>query len=298
MRSPLLPGSCQLIKAPPDMERCALFSYLSSLSYYPAMKRHIPKGSQHNHFTRQGTVCKTLFLLVISGLGVYLTSRWTGWEEMSSSVQVEKGQQWLWQGGLAALGLVAVVVLKPDAAVYIAPFYAFLQGALVGILNRVICGSVAGWVVSREMLERALLLTAAMLLLTSFLSLAGVLRMGKRSRTVLYCSMAVLLATRVSESLWKHGQVQLLQLWPPSWWKDAASMAALALACTSYLDYFQQIGTLEKRATDKKHEWYWAFLLLMSILWVYLRVVLLLIQKKEKEEKEKKKGRMSGKKKS
>lgn len=226
--------------------------------------------------TVNGTIGKTAVLFVL-----LLASAAVGWQQTGSPEIVEKNGELVynysipalaWVGLFVGIGLVFLLMFKPHLAKFIAPVYAIAEGFFVGALSRMYETFYNGIVV------QAAGATIAVFGVMLFLYRARIIKVTERFRTIVVsatigimvfygvCFLVRLFAGADSVSF--LASASLLSI---GFSVFVAGIAAMNLA----LD-FDFIERGSKMGLEKDFEWYGAFALLVTIVWLYLEMLRLL----------------------
>ena len=226
--------------------------------------------------TVNGTIGKTAVLFVL-----LLASAAVGWQQTGSPEIVERNGELVynysipalaWVGLFVGIGLVFLLMFKPHLAKFIAPVYAIAEGFFVGALSRMYETFYNGIVV------QAAGATIAVFGVMLFLYRARIIKVTERFRTIVVsatigimvfygvCFLVRLFAGPGSVSF--LASASLLSI---GFSVLVAGIAAMNLA----LD-FDFIERGSKMGLEKDFEWYGAFALLVTIVWLYLEMLRLL----------------------
>lgn len=234
-------------------------------------------SEDRDRFTVRGVLYKTLFLLLLLGGGVYAVCQGINWEELLREERIEEVRICCLIGVVSATLVGLGIVYQPGLAMYLAPVYALMEGGLLGLVVKVADKSYPGLPLN------VLFFTIGTLLLLSLMSLSGMLVLGQRARNLLTtCCIMLFLSYGLRLLGW------LLHLRLPAVFDDPVielgiNVFVLVVACVAYLDDFQRISELELAGAPSEKEWYRAFCLLVSIVWVYLRILKLFQDQKRRK---------------
>jgi uncharacterized YccA/Bax inhibitor family protein len=226
--------------------------------------------------TVNGTIGKTAVLFTL-----LLLSAAAGWMNTGEPEVVERNGALVynytipalaWVGAIVGIGLVFLLMFKPHLAKFIAPAYAIAQGFFVGALSKMYETFFNGIVV------QAAGATIAVFGVMLFLYRARIIKVTDRFRTIVVsatigimvfygvCFLVRLFAGADSVSF--LASASLLSI---GFSVLVAGIAAMNLA----LD-FDFIERGSKMGLDKGFEWYGAFALLVTIVWLYMEMLRLI----------------------
>lgn len=231
----------------------------------PALRQDVFTSVAHTSsetMSIQGTVNKSLFLLLL----VFATSA-AVW---NSSVVVAGGFALI--GGIGALILAVVTVFKKEWAKFTAPVYAVLQGALLGGISSMI-----------EMKYPGIVMQAVGLTFSTTFCMLGAYKTGliratdkfKRGMAIamgglflFYIVMMVLGLFGIQPAFF-HGS---------SNFSIIISLVIVGIAALNLIMDFDFIESGSRVGAPKYMEWYGAFALLVTLIWLYMEILRLLMK--------------------
>lgn len=219
--------------------------------------------------TLQGAINKTLILLAI-----LVVSAGVVWFKFTDLLpENTEVRQILWYaGGGAIIGfiLALIITFKPNSAPVLAPFYALAQGVFIGITS-LLLETVAPGIVSQAVLL-TMLVFGTMLL--SY-------RMGwlkatpKFKKMVIYGTVAIALLYLVNMIMGFFGST-IPYIHESGWIGIGFSIFVVGLAAFNLILDFDFIESASQSGAPKFIEWYAAFGLLLTLVWLYLEILRLL----------------------
>jgi len=226
--------------------------------------------------TVNGTIGKTAVLFTL-----LLISAAAGWMNTDSPEIVERNGQLVynyaipalaWVGAIVGIGLVFLLMFKPHLAKFIAPAYALAQGFFVGSLSKMYETFFNGIVV------QAAGATIAVFGVMLFLYRARIIKVTERFRTIVISATIGIMVF--------YGVCFLVRLFAGA---DSVSFLASAslisigfsilvagIAAMNLALDFDFIERGSKMGLDKGFEWYGAFALLVTIIWLYMEMLRLI----------------------
>ena len=226
--------------------------------------------------TVNGTIARTAVLFVL-----LLASATVGWMQTGAPEIVEKNGELVynysipalaWVGLFVGIGLVFLLMFKPHLAKFIAPAYAIAEGFFVGALSRMYETFYDGIVV------QAAGATIAVFGVMLVLYRARIIKVTERFRTIVITATIGIMVF--------YGVCFLIQLFAgsdsvsflasPSLLGIAFSVFVAGIAAMNLALDFDFIERGSKMGLDKNFEWYGAFGLLVTIVWLYLEMLRLL----------------------
>ncbi|MET0902876.1 MAG: Bax inhibitor-1/YccA family protein [Acidimicrobiales bacterium] len=225
----------------------------------------MPTDTRVETMTVTGTVWATAALLVLLvGAGIY------GWNTVDTTAENPTLPGWIFPIALVAFGVALVTCFKPDLARFTSPIYALLQGVFLGAISGLY--NVAWDGIAYQAVALTIGVFAMMLFLygTRIIKVTEKLRMGIFAATGAVC--LVYLANLVF-SLFGADLPFLHDSGPIG---IAISLAIVGVAAFNLLLDFDFIERGAAAGAPAKTEWYAAFGLLVTIVWLYLELLRLL----------------------
>lgn len=185
----------------------------------------------------------------------------------------------LWiSGALGGLAIGFFLRFTPKAAAYLAPVYALLEGAFLGPFSYLF----AKWI-APEIIFQALILTFGILFTLLLAYRVGLIRVsGAMQRMVvaatggvmfLYLAVFLLQLFGVGNIPFVH---QLFAIQGAGWLGIGFTCFCIVLASFNLVMDFQFIEEGARQGLPKYMEWFGAFALLVTLVWLYIEIVRLL----------------------
>jgi uncharacterized YccA/Bax inhibitor family protein len=220
--------------------------------------------SRGTTMTIQGTAVKTMILLAITAVTAGFA-----WNEMSSGSELMIPVMI----GSAILGFIVamVTIFKPTWAATTAPIYAAVEGVFLGALSSMI--EARGY---RGIALQAVSLTMGTLFVMLVLYSTRIIKVTQRLTTgIIAATGAVALLYFVTIILsFFHISVPFIHSAGPI--GIAFSLFVVALAAFNLLLDFDYIEKSAAHGAPKSMEWYGAFGLIVTLVWLYLEILRLL----------------------
>jgi len=215
--------------------------------------------------TVNGTVAAPAVLLVL-----LLAAGWVGWAQVDPSPERINVPGWLFGAVIVGLGIAIVTVLKPKLARFTAPVYAIVEGLFLGAISHVFNLQYEGIVV------QAVGLTLGVFALLLFLYATKVIKVTDKLRTgIVVATGAVFLVYMVSLVLRLFGgNVPFIHDSSPV--GILFSLAVVVIASLNLVLDFDFIDKGARQGAPKYMEWYGAFGLIVTLVWLYLELMRLL----------------------
>jgi uncharacterized YccA/Bax inhibitor family protein len=224
---------------------------------------------RHGVMTIGGTVSATAVLFAL-----LLVTATIGWTMTKSAVRTEGNFSvfpgWILLPVFAGLGLAILTVVKPHLARVTAPLYALTEGFFVGSISKVYNDLWNGIVVQAAAATIAVF--GVMLLMYSL----RIIRVTERFRKVVIgatLGVVVLYLGSIIFSMFGHTPSFISQ---PSVLGILISVAVCAIAAFNLALDFDIIERGAAAGAPKYMEWYGAFALLVTVVWLYIEMLRLL----------------------
>jgi uncharacterized YccA/Bax inhibitor family protein len=221
--------------------------------------------------TVQGTIAKSFALLAV----LSATAIWS-WGKMSAG---ELQPVVLPAAGIGGFVLALVTIFKPTAAPWTAPLYAAFEGVLLGAISALIEGRLGGAKGPYTGIAlQAVSMTCGTLFCMLFVYATGLVRVTDKLRAgIVAATGAICLVYLVSIVLGMFG-VQVPFLRQPGPIGIGISLVIVGVAAFNLLLDFDFIEKGAQAGAPKYMEWYGAFGLMVTLIWLYLEILQLLRQ--------------------
>lgn len=229
--------------------------------------------AEGERMTMNGTIGKTALLLVLA----VLSGGWT-WQRFAEAAAggdlataVAGIQPFLWGGMIGGLVLALVTVFAKRWAGITAPLYALAEGFFLGAISAVLELSYPGIVFQAVMLTAGVM--AAMLLAYR----SGWIKVTDKFRTgVVAATGAIALLYLVDIGLRAFTSVQVPFIHESGLLGIGFSVLVVGLAALNLTLDFDFIERATAQGAPKYMEWYGAFGLMVTLVWLYLEILRLL----------------------
>lgn len=215
--------------------------------------------------TLQGTVKKTGALL----LCVVATAAWT-WG-LSHSNTPEAAIPWMIGGVLGGFVVALVTIFKKTWSPITAPIYALLEGLALGGISAIFEKMYPGVAIQAVGLTLGTLFVMLLAYKTGMIRATQGFKLGVIAATG---GIAVLYLVEMALSFFFHVQVPAINGSGP--WGIAFSLFVVVIAALNLVLDFDMIETGVNGGAPKYMEWYGAFGLMVTLIWLYLEILRLL----------------------
>jgi len=215
--------------------------------------------------TIQGTVNKTGLLLFL----VVVSAAWT-WG-LSHSETPEAAFPWMIGGVIGGLITGFVTVFKKTWAPVTAPIYALLEGLFLGGISAIFQRSYPGIAI------QAVSLTFAVMFIMLLAYKFGIIRATRGFKLGVIAAtggIALVYVANMVMGLFFHSQMSFLYSSTPL--GIGISLFIVVIAALNLIIDFDMIENAARMGAPKYMEWYGAFGLMVTLIWLYLEILRLL----------------------
>ncbi len=217
--------------------------------------------------TVSGTINKSLLLV-----SLIIVSAIFAWNNPAVSFQL------VWPALIFAFILAIVCVFKKEATPYLSPVYAVLEGFVLGAVSLVFERYYPGIVIN------AVLLTVCILFCMLAAYRAGLLKASPTFvRVVVFSTLAIAIVYLLGLILPMFGVTGIAAIHSTSLggWGILLSVFIVIIASLNLIIDFDLIARGSRSGAPKYMEWYGAFALMITLVWLYLEVLRLLARTRE-----------------
>jgi uncharacterized YccA/Bax inhibitor family protein len=216
--------------------------------------------------TVRGTMGKLGLLLIMMMAGAFYT--WSGF------YKGQNVQPFLWIGALGGFALAMVMTFKKEWAPYLAPAYGILEGLFVGAIS-----AMYSFIFEERMpgiITNAVGLTigtaVAMFLLYNF----RIIKATEKFKSIIFTATAGIAIFYLIVMVLRMFSVNVPFMHDSSPLGIGISLFIVAIAALNLILDFDMIENGAKSGAPKYMEWYGAFGLLVTLVWLYLEILRLL----------------------
>lgn len=221
--------------------------------------------------TLQGTVNKTGALL----LCVVATAAWT-WG-LSHSETPEVAVPWMLGGLVGGFAVALVTIFKKTWSPFTAPLYALLEGLALGGISAVFEKTYHGIAIQAVGLTLGVLFVMLLAYKSGLIRATQGFKMGVIAATG---GIVVFYIVEMALSFFFH--VQFTAINGGGFWGIAFSLLVVVIAALNLVLDFDMIETGVNGGAPKYMEWYGAFGLMVTLIWLYLEMLRLLAKANRK----------------
>ena len=225
-----------------------------------------PATTRGAAMTANGTFAKTFFLFILVLIGGVF-----GWSQTTVSPLNEvEIPGWTWVCLIAAFVLALVCCFKPKASPFLGPLYAVLEGVFLGAISK------AFEVQWDGIVFQAVLATVGVFFATLALYVFGVVKVTRKFQMVVIGATCGIFLLYVFGALLSLFGVDVMFWNEPSVLGIGISVVICCVAALNlFLDY-EFIRQASLQGSPKYMEWYGAFGIMVTLVWLYIEMLRLL----------------------
>ncbi|MBA3722257.1 MAG: Bax inhibitor-1/YccA family protein [Parachlamydiaceae bacterium] len=222
--------------------------------------------SESNTMTVKGTINKTAILLLL----VLLPAAWTWRLFFQAGGNIAAVQTWMMIGLFGGLGFSIATIFKRNWAPITAPLYAVMQGLFLGSLSAMFEASYPGLVIQAVSLSMATLL----IMLVAYQS--GWVRATDNFKLGVFAATGGIAVVYFVAMIMGFFGVNVPFITGSSWFSIGFSVFVVVIAALNFIIDFDFIEQGARGAVPKYMEWYGAFALMVTLIWLYVEILRLL----------------------
>jgi uncharacterized YccA/Bax inhibitor family protein len=230
----------------------------------------IAKGEE-NVMTLQGTVNKTAILLI----AVIIPALYT-WDLFTSTLDFSTIMPYFWTGTIGGLILAFIIVYNMDWSPFLAPLYAILQGLCLGGLSAAMNHKFPGIVM------QALLLTFGICVVLLIIYKLKIIKPTENFKLIVASATGGLALYYLASFGLSFAGAELPFIHENTTGGIIFSLFAVVIASMNLVVDFDFIEKGAESRAPKYMEWYGAFGLMVTIIWLYLEILRLLAKSRKK----------------
>lgn len=219
--------------------------------------------------TVKGTMTKTLLLLLMVAAGAAYT-----WKVFYESLDPSSVTSYMYGGLFGGFVLAMIISFVPKTAPYLTPFYAAGEGLFLGGISAMFNTAFAETAPNIIFNAVALTLLTAVVMFTIYRK--EIVKVTDKFRKVILISLTTILIYYVVCMLLRLFGVNLDILYGGNMLSIIISVVIVGVAAFSLLLDFDFITKASQAGAPKYMEWYGAFGLVVTLVWLYLEILKLL----------------------
>jgi uncharacterized YccA/Bax inhibitor family protein len=228
-------------------------------------------GTRSTTMTVQGTAAKTLVLLAI----LAATATWS-WQALASG-DIAGGVVAI--SGIGGFVMALITIFKPTAAPITAPIYAAFEGVFLGAISQVVQTHYGlKYPAAGGIVMQAVSLTGGVLFVMMFVYATRIIRVTEKLQMAIVAATGALALFYVVAMLMSLFGFARLGVFTASPLGIGFSLFVVGLAAFNLLLDFDFIEKSAQHEAPKFMEWYGAFGLMVTLIWLYLEILRLLMK--------------------
>jgi uncharacterized YccA/Bax inhibitor family protein len=221
---------------------------------------------QHNSMTVRGTLNKFGFMfLMLMGTAYY------SWKEFDGSGDV---QSLIWGGAIGGLVVALVIMFKKEWSPFLAPLYALLEGLFIGAISAYYNDAFATKM--PNIIMNAVGLTFGTAISMYFLYSFKIIQATEKFKAIVFTATAGIAVFYLIAMVVRMFGVEMAFLHEGSLMGIGFSLVVVAIAALNLILDFDMMERGAEAGAPKYMEWYGAFGLMVTIVWLYLEILRLL----------------------
>ncbi len=229
-------------------------------------------GANQETMTIGGTMNKTVLMLVIVVFAALFT-----WSKFFAVYNPELPQAatsavsiWMIVGAIGGLITALITTFRPQSAAISAPIYAVFEGVFLGGISAFFEAKYPGLVM------RAVALTFGVFLTMLFLYRSGTIRATGKFKMVIFAATGGIALVYLGSMIAGLFGANLSFLHGSGTFSIGFSLVVVAVAALNLILDFDMIEQGARAGAPKFMEWYGAFGLMVTLIWLYLELLRLL----------------------
>ena len=223
--------------------------------------QRVSHTSTKNLMTLEGTSQKIMILLAIVLVGGYI-----GWTQINPVFYMPLVIVSL----IAGIGIAITLAFKPHLSNILAPIYAVVQGLFLGLLSSLFETMYSGIVI------QAVMLTLAVFVLMVFLYRNQIIKVTEKFRSVMMLAIGAIFIVYMISFVMSFFGSTIPMIHESGLVGIGFSLIVVTIASLSLLLDFDLIDRQIANKQPKVMEWYGAFVLLVTLVWLYIEILRLL----------------------
>jgi uncharacterized YccA/Bax inhibitor family protein len=220
------------------------------------------------HMTIKGTAGKTmilLFLLLCTG-----SFSWSVASQAIANGNPGQAMIWVWGGAIAGLILAIVTSFKPFWSPFTAPLYALAEGLFLGAISSYYNAQFEGIVV------QAVSLTLGVLFMMLLAYQSGWIKATEKFKTGVFAATGSIFLVYMATMVLSMFGINIPYIHGSGMIGIGFSIAVVIIASLNLIIDFDLIERGAEMQAPKAMEWYGAFALMVTLVWLYLEILRLL----------------------
>lgn len=226
----------------------------------------LPQASNRGEaMTVSGVINRTAILLLLVLISAGYT--WSVYYKAGNPAAVAP---WTLIGGIGGLIVAIATIVKKEWAPVTAPIYALLEGLLIGGISAVVEASYPGIVI------QATALTFGTLGMMLFIYKAGIIQVTDKFRIGIVAATGAIALLYIGSMVLSMFGVSVPFIYGSGVWGIGFSVVVVCIAALNLVLDFDFIEQGSRHNLPRYMEWYAAFGLMVTLIWLYIEILRLL----------------------
>ena len=216
--------------------------------------------------TERGTLNKFGLLMIL-----VLASASFTWKAAADGVNI---MPWIIGSAIGGLVLVLILVFKKQWAAFLAPLYALVEGVFVGGISAYYNDAFSA--IAPNIIMQAVGITFGVVIAMFGLYRFGVIKATQKFKAVIFTATAGIAVFYLLSFVLRMFNIEMPLIHSSSTWGIVFSLIVVVIAALNLILDFDMIEQGAAMGAPKYMEWYGAFGLLVTIVWLYIEILRLL----------------------
>jgi len=215
--------------------------------------------------TFKGTVNKTILLLLLVILGATYT-----WKLAFTAADVSSLYPWMIGGAIGGFISCLVIVFNPATARFMAPVYSVLEGLFLGGVSALYAAQTQGIVL------QAVLVTLAVFFFMLFAYRTGIIKVTDKFRSGIIAATGGIMVAYLVTWIFSLFGVNFSFMYGNGLMSIGISLVIVVIAALNLVLDFDFINRGVQQGAPANMEWYGAFGIMVTLVWLYIEILRLL----------------------
>jgi uncharacterized YccA/Bax inhibitor family protein len=237
-------------------------------------RAELESGHERSAMTVQGAAIKTLILVgIVAVTGAFIWSQLVTQEAVENGVRLVVSHSvagYVFAGAIVGFIVALVTTFRPQWSPVTAPLYALCEGAVLGAVSALFETIYPGIVV------QAVAATIGTLVVMMTIFATGLVPVTDRFRAGVIAATGAVCLVYVASMLLGFFGVHIPYIHESGLIGVGFSVVVVIIAALNLMLDFDQIATHARYGAPKFMEWYCAFSMLVTLVWLYLEILRLL----------------------
>jgi uncharacterized YccA/Bax inhibitor family protein len=216
--------------------------------------------------TERGTLNKFGIMLLL-----LLASASFTWKAAAEGQNV---MPWIFAGAIGGFIIALIIIFRPQTGSYLAPIYALAQGIFLGGISAFYNDAFSK--VAPNIVMQAVGLTFGTVIAMFALYRFRIIRATEKFKTIVFTATAGIAIFYLLAFVLRLFGIQMPLIHESTQWGIIFSLIVVAIAALNLILDFDMIERGAQMGAPKYMEWYGAFGLLVTIIWLYVEILRLL----------------------